>query len=320
MGGDTALVGRDGELARVTGLLDDALAGRGRLVLCTGEAGIGKTRLAEELAAAATARDVPVAWARAADRVARRRTACGGWSWTSPPSAVALRRIAGPVVARLRRPPTPALAAPIRASRSGSRCSPTCADGWRRRPSGTGCCWCSTTCSGRTRRRRPCSPMSSASSAGPGSWSSPPTGPRRRARGSCSRLSAEANTERVDLHGLPAEAVGDLLLAAGLDASPEQARRVHAETGGNPFLVRELAQTLTGPPGPPVRPCRDGCSTPRPTGSPSCRTRPGRCCRQPRWRATASRSAWWPRMLDVPVLSLLGPLEECTGGRIPGRR
>src|SRR5580693_1104815 len=62
------MVGRDRELARVTGLLEDALAGRGRLVLCTGEAGIGKTRLAEELAAAATARGVAVAWARAADR------------------------------------------------------------------------------------------------------------------------------------------------------------------------------------------------------------------------------------------------------------
>ncbi len=36
-------------------------------MLCTGEAGIGKTRLAEELAAAAGARGVPVAWARAAD-------------------------------------------------------------------------------------------------------------------------------------------------------------------------------------------------------------------------------------------------------------
>ena len=70
MGGDAAqvMVGRDRELARVTGLLDDALAGRGRLVLCTGEAGIGKTRLAEELAATASARGVPVAWARAADR------------------------------------------------------------------------------------------------------------------------------------------------------------------------------------------------------------------------------------------------------------
>src|SRR5271154_6471720 len=62
------MVGRDRELARVTGLLDDALAGRERLVLCTGEAGIGKTRLAEELAVAAGVRGMPVAWARAADR------------------------------------------------------------------------------------------------------------------------------------------------------------------------------------------------------------------------------------------------------------
>ena len=61
------MAGRGRELARVTGLLEDALAGRGRLVLCTGEAGIGKTRLAEELASAAEARGVPVAWARAAD-------------------------------------------------------------------------------------------------------------------------------------------------------------------------------------------------------------------------------------------------------------
>ena len=61
------MVGRDRELARVTGLLGGALAGHGRLVLCTGEAGIGKTRLAEALAAAAAARGVPVAWARTAD-------------------------------------------------------------------------------------------------------------------------------------------------------------------------------------------------------------------------------------------------------------
>src|SRR5260370_38492114 len=45
------MVGRDREMARVRGLLGGGLGGRGRLVLCTGEAGIGKTRLAEELAA-----------------------------------------------------------------------------------------------------------------------------------------------------------------------------------------------------------------------------------------------------------------------------
>jgi hypothetical protein len=69
VGGGSAgpMVARDAELARVMRLLDDALAGGGRLVLCTGEAGIGKTRLAEEAAAAAGPRGVPVAWARAAD-------------------------------------------------------------------------------------------------------------------------------------------------------------------------------------------------------------------------------------------------------------
>ena len=63
-----SFVGRDRELARAVGLLDEARAGRGRLLLCTGEAGIGKTRLAEETAAMAAARGAAVAWARSSDR------------------------------------------------------------------------------------------------------------------------------------------------------------------------------------------------------------------------------------------------------------
>ena len=45
------LVGRDAELARVVLVRDRALAGTGRVLLVMGEAGIGKTRLVEELVA-----------------------------------------------------------------------------------------------------------------------------------------------------------------------------------------------------------------------------------------------------------------------------
>jgi DNA-binding winged helix-turn-helix (wHTH) protein/tetratricopeptide (TPR) repeat protein len=51
-------VGRGEVLAELASALDAALAGRGRLVLLTGEAGIGKTRCAEELARIAAVRGV----------------------------------------------------------------------------------------------------------------------------------------------------------------------------------------------------------------------------------------------------------------------
>ncbi len=59
------LVGRAPQLDALERALAHARAGRGRLVLLSGEAGIGKTRLAEELAARARARDWAVAWGRA---------------------------------------------------------------------------------------------------------------------------------------------------------------------------------------------------------------------------------------------------------------
>ena len=49
----TEFVGRERELSVLTAALGDARAGRPRLVLCRGEPGIGKTRLAEELVARA---------------------------------------------------------------------------------------------------------------------------------------------------------------------------------------------------------------------------------------------------------------------------
>jgi tetratricopeptide (TPR) repeat protein len=56
------MVGRGHDLAELEAALDNACAGTGSLVLVTGEAGIGKTRLVEELARSATSRGAVVAW------------------------------------------------------------------------------------------------------------------------------------------------------------------------------------------------------------------------------------------------------------------
>jgi DNA-binding CsgD family transcriptional regulator/tetratricopeptide (TPR) repeat protein len=303
------MVGRDRELTRVTGLLDDALAGRGRLVLCTGEAGIGKTRLAEELAAAAAARGVPVAWARAADR------------GSSPPYGL-WRLVLGEAAAGSGADLWPAVfgAADLGAESSVAQRFALFAEVRGRLAQAAersglllvldDLQWADEASAVLlvevVRQLRGTRILAFATY-------------RDSPEGVLPRLSAEANTERVDLHGLPAEAVGDLLLAAGLDASPDRARRVHAETGGNPFLVRELARTLTGPGGPAV---------------------PGRVLETTAYRLTQlsdeAREVLQAaavagnrfsvgvvaKMLDVPVLSLLDPLEECSvaGFLAPGDR
>ena len=125
------------------------------------------------------------------------------------------------------------------------------------------------------------------------------------------RLSADANTERVDLRGLPAGAVGDMLLAAGLPASADQAGQVHSETGGNPFLVRELARMLAEQRrgGPVPVPGRVADATAHRLAQLS---DPARALVQTAAVAGNSFSAGVvARMLDVPVLALLGPLDEC---------
>jgi tetratricopeptide (TPR) repeat protein len=60
----SGFVGRERELRDLAGLLDEARAGRGRLALLGGEPGIGKTRLANELANRARAAGVAVYWGR----------------------------------------------------------------------------------------------------------------------------------------------------------------------------------------------------------------------------------------------------------------
>jgi DNA-binding NarL/FixJ family response regulator len=322
------MVGRDRELSRVTGLLDDALAGRERLVLCTGEAGIGKTRLAEELAAAACARGVPVAWARAADpgssppyglwRLVLAEAAVGSGSaadlWPAVFGAADLGADLGAESSVAQRF---ALFAEVRgrlARAAGPGGLVLVLDDLQWADEASAVLLVDV-----VRRLRGTRILAFATY-------------RDRTGAMLPRLSAEANTERVDLHGLPAEAVGDLLLAVGLEASRDQVRRVHAETGGNPFLVRELAQTLSEPLSEPL--------TEPLSGSLSGSSVPGRVLEATAYRLTqlpnearqvlqaaavagnSFSAGVVAKMLDRPVLSLLGPLEECAaaGFLVPGDR
>jgi DNA-binding SARP family transcriptional activator len=73
-----AFVGRDRELRELLAALDDAASGRGRLFLISGESGIGKTRLVDEVASRAKDLGALVLWGRCSKR--------GGappyWPWT----------------------------------------------------------------------------------------------------------------------------------------------------------------------------------------------------------------------------------------------
>jgi AAA ATPase-like protein len=62
--GSRAFVGRDREVAELVAGLEDAIGGRGRLFLISGEPGIGKTWLVEHLAGHATKQGIRVLWGR----------------------------------------------------------------------------------------------------------------------------------------------------------------------------------------------------------------------------------------------------------------
>ena len=70
-------VGRDRELGELKTALEEAMAGRGRLVMLAGEPGIGKTRLAQELASVAEARGTRALWGRCVEE----RGAPPYWPW-----------------------------------------------------------------------------------------------------------------------------------------------------------------------------------------------------------------------------------------------
>ena len=97
--GTPPLIGRTEELAVLDRAFADACEGRGRLVLLAGEAGIGKTRLASEVATAASRHGAWTAWGRGTEV----EGAPPSWFWTqvirallAAGEAEELRRALGP--------------------------------------------------------------------------------------------------------------------------------------------------------------------------------------------------------------------------------
>ena len=76
--GSEALVGRRPELAQLRTIAEQVRAGHAAVVVVEGEAGIGKTRLAEAAAEAGRAAGWSVAWSRCADDAG----APALWPWT----------------------------------------------------------------------------------------------------------------------------------------------------------------------------------------------------------------------------------------------
>lgn len=62
--GSSTFVGRQREMGELKAALDDAMSGRGRLVMLAGEPGIGKSRAAQEIGAYAELRGSRVLWGR----------------------------------------------------------------------------------------------------------------------------------------------------------------------------------------------------------------------------------------------------------------
>ena len=73
-------VGREREMAELKAAMDAVMAGRGRVVMLAGEPGIGKTRMAQELASYAESLGAQVWWGSCHEQLG----AAPYWPWVQP--------------------------------------------------------------------------------------------------------------------------------------------------------------------------------------------------------------------------------------------
>jgi len=317
------LVGRARELARLVGFLDDAVAGDSRLVLCSGEAGIGKTRLAEEAVLVASERGVRVAWARSTDD--EMSVPFGMWRIALPdaesdppgrPGSSARPDLWPAFVVDAARP------AMIAGLSSGveerfelfNNVSQRLADAAA--PCGLllvldDIQWADEASlvllRHVARQSRGTRMLILATWRIPGSVND-----ARNER--ILELAADASTKRIELLRLGAEGVGELLGSTGLALPADQIGALHVETGGNPFLVREMALMLSerprgGPGGFGAVPIavRDATAHRLRRLSESGRA----LLRDAAVAGNRFSIGIVAQMLDTPVLSLLDAVDEC---------
>ncbi len=222
------LVGRDPELSALRTWLAAAAAGRGRLVLLAGEAGIGKTRLAQELTRHAPAA-VVTAWGYCVDTDG----APPFWPWRQ-----VLRALGAPLV-------DPAPAGLPESPQDRFRAVDAVADALLAQASGRPLLvivedlhWADESSLLVLRRLADHAPaaalllLATVRDTGP-------AGPQARALPDLRRA---PDAELVGLGGLGRDDVGRQLHSLGVTGLT--GAEVHDATGGNPFFVREVARAV----------------------------------------------------------------------------
>jgi class 3 adenylate cyclase len=255
-------VGRDAELERMRGELEGALTGDGRLLLLSGDPGIGKTRTAEQLATYARVRGARVHWGRCHEGEGQPPY----WPWAEALRSYVLD--ADPVGLRWElggRAAAVAQIVPEVAERLGDVGEPPDidTDQARFRLFDAFAGFLASACSARpvvivlddlhwadepslqllrfVARR-----LAGTSLLVIGAYRDVELGRHHPLANTLGDLAGLEATRRISLRGLDPEGIADYIeLTAGVDRPPaDLARAIHEQTAGNPFFIGEVVRLM----------------------------------------------------------------------------